>query len=266
MTAPAMEQTYFEALGNGRYMPTEHASGAWRDDELHLAPVAGLIIHHLERWRAEHADPSMVFSRITLEVLGQIARSEIELTTEVVRPGRTIELVQTTAVVGGRTTILARAWLLQTSDTGNVEGNEFDAMPSPDDCEEYTTLSSWPGGFIRSLRGVCPSDNRPGRARVWITSDLDLVAGEPSIELAEFAKFLDTSNGIGPREDPTKWFFPNVDLSLHFFRQPQGRQVGFDGKVAFGANGIGLTSTVMHDLQGPVGVIQQSLTVRPGSA
>jgi hypothetical protein len=56
--------------------------------------------------------------------------------------------------------------------------------------------------------------------------------------------------------------FPNVDLTLHFFRRPSGRHVGLDTRVAFGASGIGVTSTVMHDLEGPVGTIQQSLTMR----
>ena len=43
---------YFQALGDDRYEPTAHASGAWREDELHLAPVAGLLIHHMDRRKA----------------------------------------------------------------------------------------------------------------------------------------------------------------------------------------------------------------------
>jgi hypothetical protein len=33
--------------------------------------------------------------------------------------------------------------------------------------------------------------------------------------------------------------------------------------VSFGAVGLGLTSTVLHDEQGPVGTMAQLLTVRP---
>ena len=57
--------------------------------------------------------------------------------------------------------------------------------------------------------------------------------------------------------------FPNVDLTIHLHRQPAGRWVGLDTTVVFGPTGQGITSTVLHDLAGPVGHAQQMLTVRP---
>ena len=42
-----------------------------------------------------------------------------------------------------------------------------------------------------------------------------------------------------------------------------GGWVGFDTQVAFGPTGLGLTSSVLHDIEGPVGRAQQMLTVRP---
>lgn len=253
---------YFQALGEDRYMPTAHAGGAWRDDELHLAPVAGLVIHHLERWRQAHADSSMVFSRLTFEVLGQIGRQEISISTEVVRPGRTIELIEATVVIGDRVTIRARAWLLQRSDTSEVAAHTFAEMPSPEDCKDVSSLLDWPGGYISSIHALQAPGHRAGRTRAWVSTDLDLVAGEESQPLAEYSKMLDTANGIAVMAQPTEWMFPNVDLTLHFFAQPTGRQVGLDTKVAFGSEGVGLTSSVMHDVNGPVGTIQQSTTLR----
>ena len=67
MTAAA--PSYFTRLDDHRFLPTEHAAGAWRDDELHLAPVAGLVIDFLERWRREHA-PALEFSRLSFGVNG----------------------------------------------------------------------------------------------------------------------------------------------------------------------------------------------------
>lgn len=253
---------YFVALGEDRYLPTDHAGGAWRDDELHLAPVAGLVIHHLERWREANVDASLDYSRFTFEVLGQIGKQEISLSTEVVRAGRTIELVEATAIIGDRVTIRARAWLLQRSDTADVAAHEFAPMPAPDECSDASSLLDWPGGFIRSLSALQAPGRRAGRAKAWISSEYDLVAGEPSQPLAEYAKLLDTANGIGVRQEPNAWMFPNVDLTLHFFARPTGRRVGLDTRVAFGSEGIGVTSSVMHDERGPVGTIQQSLTLR----
>ena len=64
------------------------------------------------------------------------------------------------------------------------------------------------------------------------------------------------------RESPDEWLFPNVDLSIHLHRQPGKGPVGLDTTVVFGADGRGLTSTVLHDGSGPVGRAAQMLTVR----
>lgn len=261
MIEAAPPAAYFVALGEDRYEPTDHAGGAWRDDELHLAPVAGLLVHHLERWRQANAG-ALCFSRFAFEVLGQIPRSTVEISTEVVRPGRTIELIEATAMMGGRATIRVRAWLLQRSDTAGVAGDEFDPMPSPEECEDASTLLDWPGGFIRSVRALQAPDRRPGRARAWVSSELPLVAGEPAQPLAEFLKLIDTANGIAVRQPPEEWMFPNVDLTVHLYREPSGVWAGLDTRVAFGPAGIGVTASVLHDAAGPVGAIQQSLTLR----
>ena len=56
--------------------------------------------------------------------------------------------------------------------------------------------------------------------------------------------------------------FPNVDLTIHLFRQPVRGWVGFDTRVTMGPTGLGLTSTTLHDVEGPVGRAEQLLTVR----
>lgn len=251
----------FLAQGDGVYEPTEHTGGAWRDDEQHLAPVAGLIVHHMERWREEHVGDSLVLSRLSFEVLGQIPRETVHLCTEVVRAGRTIELIETTATIGDRVIIRARAWLLQVSDTTEVAANQFDTLPF-DDTEVPLRMGTWPGAFIRSVWVKRVQATEPGRGRVWMTTELDLVSGEPRSELAEFLMLADTANGVAPLAAPGEWMFPNVDLTIHLFRHPSGRWRGFDTRVAFGSTGVGVTSSVLHDEWGVVGTIHQSLTIR----
>lgn len=65
------------------------------------------------------------------------------------------------------------------------------------------------------------------------------------------------------RVAPNEVAFPNLDLTAHFFEQPRGEWVGFDTSVSFGADGLGLTSSTIHDEDGPVGTVAQILTVRP---
>lgn len=122
---------------------------------------------------------------------------------------------------------------------------------------------AWPGEYITTLDVRPIGESRPGRTTAWISTGLELVAGEPVSDLARFLALVDTANGIAVRESPKEWLFPNLDLTIHLHRQPRGRWVGLDTTVIFGAEGHGLTSTTLHDLQGPVGRAEQILTVRP---
>lgn len=89
------------------------------------------------------------------------------------------------------------------------------------------------------------------------------MAAEPVGPLASYLALVDTANGIAARQPPGTWMFPNVDLTVHLHRRPEGRWTGLDTTVTFGPTGQGLTSTVLHDVHGPVGQAQQILTVRP---
>jgi hypothetical protein len=69
------------------------------------------------------------------------------------------------------------------------------------------------------------------------------------------------------RVDPGEWLFPNIDLTVHLHRDPLGgpeHWVGFDTQVTFGREGVGLTSTTLHDEGGAVGRAEQILTLRAG--
>lgn len=80
---------------------------------------------------------------------------------------------------------------------------------------------------------------------------------------ARFMALADIANGLTPIASPKEAFFPNLDLTLHLFREPAGEWVGFDISASNGTTGIGLTHSVLHDCSGPLGVLSQSLTVRP---
>ena len=250
---------YFTALGEGRYAPTRHTQGAWQDDEQHVGPVVGLLVHALE---LNHPREDLRWARVSVDILGMIRREEMQVSTRVLRPGRTIELLEATVAIGGRPTVRATAWRLVRTDTAHVAGTEDEPMPGPDEVPVFTGMDRWGGGFIHSLefRG---GEGRPGRRRAWVRSPLRLVEGEPVSDLASWAALIDTANGIAVREDPREWMFPHVDLTLHLHRVPRGPWVGLDTTVSWGADGVGQTSSAVHDLDGPVGTVEQALTLRP---
>ncbi len=125
-----------------------------------------------------------------------------------VRPGRTIELVEAVAVIAGRPAVRARAWLLATGDTTAVAGGTADRLPPPGTLRPWPLTSVWPGGYIASLdvRPLAPP--QPGRATAWVSTGLDLVAGQSVGSLASYIALVDTANGIAVRQPPTAWMFP----------------------------------------------------------
>jgi hypothetical protein len=188
--------------------------------------------------------------------------ADVEVSVSVVRPGRTVELVEARLRHDARDIVRLRAWLLRPGETKAVEGTRLEPLPPVSALEPWDPTTVWPGGFIGSV-DVRREQVEPGRARFWVRSRTTLVDDEPVSELARFAGLLDIANGMTVREPPAEVAFPNVDLTAHLFAQPRGEWVGFDTTVSFGTTGLGLTSSVLHDEDGPVGTLAQALTVRP---
>jgi hypothetical protein len=106
-------------------------------------------------------------------------------------------------------------------------------------------------------------NHRPGSGRVWVHTEHPLTDKRDSTDLARLIGLVDTANGIAARVQPGSGYaFPNLDLQIHMYRQPAGDWLGLDNSVSFGSDGIGLTSSVLHDLQGPLGRAEQILTLR----
>ncbi|EPR75519.1 TesB-like acyl-CoA thioesterase 5 [Leifsonia rubra CMS 76R] len=259
MTSPA--QSYYVRHDDTHFESTIHAQGAWNPHEQHMAPVAGVLAHVLEGFEAR---PGARIARISYEILGLIPAGEFEIVTSMVRPGRTIELVQAEFVAGGRVAVRASAWRLQVSDTTEVAGIVDERMPDPGHASAPVGFSQWPGGYIRSIEARALPDHAAGRGRAWLRTPIPLLSAEPVSEFARLVGLVDTSNGIATRVKPGEggYAFPNVDLQIHLYRMPAGEWLGLQNAVNFGADGVGLTSTVLHDAAGPFGRAEQILTLR----
>lgn len=253
---------YWRRTDEHTFMPTEHVGGAWDLRTQHIAPALGVLAHEVERDRDRRGAGDLVVSRLSYDILGTVPVEPIDVAVRVLRPGRTIELVEATASHGGRTIVLLRAWLVAANDTAALAGSDLPDVPGPDEVPAWDMTSLWPGGFIGSVE-VRRKDFGPGRGVAWVRTPEPLVEGEQVSRFAAAAGLLDIANGLAVRADPQQVAFPNLDLTAHFLRSPGEGWLGFDTTVSFGPGGLGVTSTVLHDERGPVGTIAQTLTVRP---
>ena len=253
---------YFHRTGPSTFRATDHVGGAWALDEQHIAPALGLLAHVVETDRDARRGDGLVVTRLSYDILGTVPVAEVSVDARVLRPGRTIELVEATLSHGGRAAVVLRAWLMRPGDTAALRGTALAPIAPPGDLPAWDPSTVWPGGFVATTE-IRRAQQAPGRAAFWVRSAVPLLAGEPVSRLARAAGLLDLTNGMTVRVDPDEVAFPNIDLTAHLFAQPRGDWLGFDTTVSFGAAGIGLTSSTIHDVHGPIGTMAQVLTVRP---
>ncbi|GGR41771.1 hypothetical protein J2S40_001671 [Nocardioides luteus] len=254
--------TYWHRTGPHTFTPTEHVGGAWDLETQHIATLLGVMAHEVELGRDARRDDGLQVSRMSYDILGTIPIEPVSVEVSVLRPGRTIELVEARACHGGRPVVLLRAWLTADYPTDQIDGTRHQPMPPVEDVPAWDMTSLWPGGFIASVE-VRREDLGPGRARSWVRTPHPIVADEPVSRLSQVAGLLDITNGVAVRVDPEKVSFPNLDLTAHLFRTPEEGWLGLDTTVSFGPTGAGVTTTVLHDERGVFGVSTQILTVRP---
>ena len=253
---------YFERIGDTSFRATHHVGGAWNLDEQHIAPALGLLAHVVELDRDARRGDGLVLGRLSYDILGTVPVDVVDTEVRVLRAGRTIELVEARLTHGGRDAVLLRAWLMRPGDTTAVHGSALPRIPPPADLEPWDPTTVWRGDFVASAQ-IRRRQLEPGRAAFWVHTDVPLVADEPVSPTARAAGLFDIANGMTVRVHPNDVAFPNIDLTAHLFARPRGEWLGFDTTVTFGRDGIGLTSSVLHDETGPIGTVAQILTVRP---
>lgn len=261
---------YFVRLGEDRFLATEHTGGAWDLETQHIAPALGLMAHAVESDRDRRRNDGLVLTRLSYDILGTVPIAEVEIGVEVLRKGRTIELVEAVLSNDGRAAVRLRAWLMEPRDTTSVAGTSHVALPGPEELEPWDPTTVWRGGFIATVE-VRRRELEPGRAGYWVRTAQPLLADEEVSRTAAVAGLLDVANGMTVRTTPEDVLFPNVDLTAHLFAQPQdesrelsqGQWLGLDTTVSFGPEGVGLTTSVIHNQHGPIGISSQCLTVRP---
>lgn len=103
----------------------------------------------------------------------------------------------------------------------------------------------------------------PGPAAVWAKMRYPLVADEEPTPLERVLAIADSGNGVSWELDLNRWHFINPELTVHLHREAVGEWICLDAQTTISAGGAGLATSVLSDLDGPVGVGAQSLLVAP---
>ncbi len=249
-----------QGVVTARYQSTMNAQGAWNPNEQHMSPATGVICAELEQFFPRK---NMRIGRISLDIYGLIALGEIEITTQIIRAGKTIELIESTMRGQGKTLVVAHTWRMMTSDTSAIVGLEDIMVESPEHMPIFDGIHQWRGQYTKTIEARSNS-HRNGKGLVWLKTKVDMVEGQHTSPFVRLVCMSDMANGVVPRQNrPFEWGFPNLDLQIHLYRMPQGEWLGIEAVQQYGSDGIGLSSSILHDTQGPFGRSEQILTLRP---
>jgi acyl-CoA thioesterase superfamily protein len=111
-----------------RFVGTRHTSGPWDAASQHGGPPAALLAREIERLPST-VDGIARVARLTVEILGPVPVGEVVLIARVVRPGRSVELVEAELGAGGRPVLIARAWRIRRAELGLPAGLQARDQP-----------------------------------------------------------------------------------------------------------------------------------------
>lgn len=252
--------TFYEQLDETRFRATPHTAGPWSEKSQHLGPVSALLARELENCRPRE---DTAIRRISIDVLGPVPVDELEVTSEVVRPGRSVELVSASISADGRVAATARAWRMVRGDTDTQAGGGSEPLPDSAGWSEQSVLDGWNTGYAAALEWRIAEGFAPGRAQVWARPLIPLLATEEPSGLQRTLTVADSASGASNRLSPREWIFINTDLTVHLHRDPVGEWVGMDAETVIGPTGAGTATSVLHDGSGPVGRSEQALLITP---
>jgi Thioesterase-like superfamily len=243
---------------------TRSTAGPWGADAQHGGPPAALLVRAVEA-----LDPDRVVGRFTMELLGPVPVGRLRVAAEVVRPGRSVALVEATLHDEARDRPCARAtaWLFPRGEDG--PGGSPDASPGdapsrgPADGTPKEAPPTWSRGYLDAIewRWLHGAVDEPGPGTVWMRPRVDLVEGEVASPVQRLMTCVDSASGVSAELDLARWTFLNTELTVHVLRPPVGDWVRLDAVTTLGPGSVGLATSHVHDERGLVARSAQALLV-----
>jgi Thioesterase-like superfamily len=250
---------FYEPLGDGRFAATEHTRGPWNPEHQHAGPPASLLGRALER--CEPRD-GLLLARLTYEILKPVPVAEVEVQARVVRPGRSVELLEGELTADGAAIMTVRAWRVLATEA--PAAGERSPPPLPEEATPLPPhLRDFGYGKAMELRFAAGGWTVPGPATVWSRMRVALVAGEEPTGLQRVLAIADSGNGVSGVLPLDEWLYINPELTLHVRRPARGEWICLDAETTIAHGGVGLARSTISDQAGVVALGTQSLLVAP---
>jgi Acyl-CoA thioesterase C-terminal domain/Acyl-CoA thioesterase N-terminal domain len=254
-------ESFYVPLTDRTWLATAHTAGPWDAASQHGGPPSALLAREMQRCSPRD---DMIVARFTCEILRAIPVGELRVEARLVRPGRSVELLEAVASADGREVAHASTWRVLRAYGVTVAPRQ-PAPPALPDMEFTPPPEGWSGGYLSAIewRAAHGGFRAPGPAAVWARMRYPLVPDEEPSPLERLLAIADSGSGASWELDLHRWHFINPELTVHLHREPVGEWICLDAQTAISPGGAGLATSVLSDLGGPVGVAAQSLLVAP---
>jgi len=243
------------------FRATEHAGGPWSPDMLQGSATTALMTREVERLAQQSG---FAVRRLTFDLWRPAGLRAFAVETHMLRDGRKAKTLQVRLMDGE--TEIGRCTALLTAQGGESPADPFSKNTGPDAAPEAgkpppAFAQKWSRYFQNvSVRLIEGTLEKPGPAAAWMRLDVPMVEGEANTPLLQAVQAADFSSGVAQIVDMRDWTFINPEISLYFFRPPEGEWILIRSRTRAGANGAGLTMATLSDRQGPFAEVMQAMT------
>ena len=239
-------------------LPSELTRGPWDPNAQHAGPPSALLGRAIELCEPREG---MRVGRVTIEILAPVPIAPLSVSARVVRPGRSVELLEAVLVGPDGVAMRSRAWRLRVTDI-TADWEQDERPPGPEDATPLEFFATGEVGWHTAMEIVFGRGKflDPGPATVWMRPRVALVEGEELTPLQRVMLAADGGNGVSAPLDLSDFIFINTDLTVHLLRPPAGEWVCLDSVTH--VDGVGMTDTALWDEHGRIGRAAQTLLVR----
>lgn len=254
------QEAFWIPEGNERFRATQYTQGPWNPHFQHGGPPGALLVRQIEQCSPRS---DMLLGRISVDILGPIPITTMHAHARLVRPGRSVELLEAVLEHDERIVMRATAWRVRMAPEHPI--TEQPALPPALPSQEATAIIApeWNCGFLSATewRYVRGDFARPGAATAWVRMRYPLIAGEDVTPAQRLILAADSANGISSPLDIRSWQFIPPELTIHCLRPAIGEWICLDAQTELQSEGTGLTTSTLYDERGPVGRSAQTLLI-----
>lgn len=248
----------FELDGEG-VIATTLTQGPWHPDAQYGGAPCALLT-----WAVEQV-PALVpmrIARLTFDMHRPVPLGPLQLSTEVVREGKRLQVVLARILRDG--TEVARVTALrlrlgvgpdQPTDPGRPP---VEPPPLPDTSRTAAFEPRGMSGFLGALE-IRTGDGGIGQG--WFRVVVPVIDGEEPSAVVRVATVADFAANSSNYLDPTRWSSINPDLTITFAREPAGEWTSVVSRSWYAADGTGHSRADLFDLDGFVGSVSATTLV-----